>query len=84
MMLYQFTRDVRYRDAARAANRFVRRTVRIDGPPDTRGAVKGSWPVDGDYGAYEYLNWACKFLVDSNLLEQELEGRVEDQARTPL
>jgi uncharacterized protein YyaL (SSP411 family) len=84
LMLYQFTGDAVYRDAARAANRFVRRTVRIDGPAETRGGVKGSWPIDGDYGAYQYLNWACKFFVDSNLLEQELEGRVEDHARTPL
>jgi hypothetical protein len=41
----------------------------IGGPPDVRGGVKGSFPVDGAYGPYEYLNWACKFFVDANLLE---------------
>jgi hypothetical protein len=49
--------------------------VRVTGPDEVRGAVKGSFPVDGDYGQYEYLNWAVKFTVDANLLEQ-------DQSRT--
>jgi hypothetical protein len=74
LMLHQDTGEPRYKDAAAAANRFVRRTVRIDGPEDTRGGVKGSFPVDGDYGRYEYLNWAAKFFVDSNLLERAVAG----------
>ena len=48
-VLYEDTGDIRYRDAAYAANRYVRRTLRVDGPPETRGAVKGSFPVDGGY-----------------------------------
>lgn len=70
LMLYQETGDVRYRDAAYAGNRYVRRTMKIDGPPETRGAIKGSFPVNGGYGSYEYLNWACKFFIDSNMTEQ--------------
>jgi hypothetical protein len=31
--------------------RYVRRTVKIAGPPETRGAVKGAFPVDGQYAA---------------------------------
>ena len=69
-MLYDITRDVRYSDAAIKANRFVRRTVRVDGPDEQRGAVKGSFPVSGEYCAYEYPNWAAKFLIDSLLLEK--------------
>jgi len=69
LMLYQYTEDPRYRDAALSTNAFVRRTVRVDGPPETRGGVKGSFPVHGDYGTYEYLNWAAKFCIDSNVLE---------------
>lgn len=75
LMLHQDTGEPHYKEAASAANRFVRRTVRIDGPEDTRGGVKGSFPVDGDYGRYEYLNWACKFFVDSNLLESTVSER---------
>src|SRR6185295_5742889 len=61
LMLYQFTGEKRYRDAAFAANRYVRRTVDVNGAAETRGAVKGAFPVDVGYGEYEYLNWACKF-----------------------
>ena len=68
-LLYQDTGEVQYRDAAFAATKYVRRTVKIDGPPETRGAVKGSFPIYGRYRAYEYPNWACKFLVDANMLD---------------
>lgn len=77
LMLYQDTGDVRYRDAAHAANRYVRRSMKVSGPPETRGSIKGSFPVDGGYGPYQYLSWACKFLVDSNLLENALRESQE-------
>jgi Squalene-hopene cyclase C-terminal domain len=70
LLLYQDTGEVRYRDAAYAANGYVRRTMKVEGPPETRGAIKGSFPVNGRYGAYQYLNWACKFFVDSSMLER--------------
>jgi hypothetical protein len=70
LLLHRATGEARYLGAAAAANGYVRRTVRVDGPPDTRGAVKGSFPVDGAYGRYEYLNWAAKFFIDANLLER--------------
>ena len=76
LLLYQHTGDTRFRAAGYAANAYVRRRIRLDGPEDTRGGVKGSFPVDGEYGRYEYLNWAAKFFVDSNLLEKAVrEGR---------
>lgn len=70
LLLFRETGDRRYLEGARAANAFVRRTVRVDGPPDTRGGVKGSFPVDGAYGRFELLSWACKFTVDANALER--------------
>lgn len=78
LLLYQHTGDRRYLDAAAAANRFVRRTVRLDGPPEVRGAVKGSFPVSGGYCTYEYPNWAAKFLVDSLLLERSILSEALD------
>jgi hypothetical protein len=78
LQLYRETSDDRYREAAAAANRYVRRTMRIDGSPETRGAIKGSFPVSGGYCTYEYPNWACKFFIDSNLLEQDVAA---DNAR---
>ena len=44
----------------------------LDGPEDVRGGVKGAFPVDGDYGRYQLLNWAAKFLADSLMLESDL------------
>lgn len=67
--LCEVTGEPRYGEAARRANAFVRRTVRIEGSADTKGGVKGSFPVDGAYGRYEFLNWAAKFTVDANRAE---------------
>ncbi len=77
LLMHKYTREPRYADAAFLGNRFVRRSVRIDGPLETRGGVKGSFPVNGDYGRYEYLNWAAKFLADSLMLEEEVRQEVE-------
>lgn len=74
-VLYQETGERKYRSAGEAANRYVRRSMSVNGPPNIRGGVKGSFPVDGAYGAYEYLNWACKFFVDAQLLEQRILSR---------
>ena len=53
----------------RAANRFVRRTLRLEGSAGLRGGVKGSFPVDGAYARYQLPNWAAKFMIDANRLE---------------
>lgn len=74
LYLFEITGEPRYLEAARRGNAFVRRTVRLDGPPDVRGGVKGSFPVDGGYGRFEYLNWAAKFTIDANQKELALAG----------
>jgi hypothetical protein len=60
-----------YRRAAERTNSYVRRTVLVEGRPEIRGGVKGSFPVDGEYGRWQYLNWAAKFTVDANVAELE-------------
>ena len=77
LLLFQETGDTRYREAAFAANRYVRRSMRLEGLPSVRGGIKGSFPVDGLYGTYEYLNWACKFFVDSHMLEQKVRASTQ-------
>jgi hypothetical protein len=72
LLLYRETGNPRFREAALAANRYVRGTVRLDGPPETRGAVKGSFPVSGGYVRFQYPNWACKFFIDAISLERDL------------
>ena len=72
MLLWRATGEARYLEAAFSANRYVRRTIAVDGDPDLRGAVKGSFPIDGAYDPWEYPNWAAKFALDSFLLEREI------------
>lgn len=80
--LWEITGNEQYREAAYAANRYVRRTMVVDDPVTIRGGIKGSFPVYagfdgrhfGGYGRFEYLNWAAKFFIDSNLLEGEIRS----------
>lgn len=72
LLLHQITGESSFLEAGRRANAYVRARVRVDGEPEVRGGVKGSFPIDGEYGKFEYLSWACKFFIDANLLEQEL------------
>lgn len=85
LLLYQMTGESRFRDAAFAANRYVRSTIILQGPPEIRGGVSGSAPIWGEYGRLQYLNWACKFLIDSHRLERairESEGLPEPLYRS--
>jgi hypothetical protein len=71
--LFEWTNQRALFDAALRANSFVRRTVCLDPEQhDVYGGVKGSYPVDGDYGRFEYLNWAAKFFIDANVRELEV------------
>ena len=81
LILYRFTGNLAYRDGAFAANRYVRRTVKTNGQPETRGGVKGSFPVSGEYGPYEFVNWACKFSIDANLMELTVRRHEDPNAR---
>jgi hypothetical protein len=76
MLLFGITGEEMYREAATRVNAWVRRTIDVEGEPDVRGGVKGSHPIDGEYGRFEYLNWAAKFTVDANLLEMDMRRRV--------
>jgi hypothetical protein len=73
-LLYQITGESKFKEAAFVANRFVRRRMKVDGSPFMLGGIKGACPVNGAYGAYSYLNWACKFFVDANILENEIRS----------
>jgi len=72
LLLWQITGDERYKQAGFNANRYVRRAIDVNGQKDIRGGVKGSFPVDGQYGKYQYLNWAAKFCTDSQMLERKI------------
>lgn len=74
LLLSKETGDRNYEEAGIALNRYVRRTVQLDGESGIRGGIKGSFPVSGGYGQYQFLNWAAKFFIDSNLLEADLKA----------
>lgn len=71
ILLHRGTKRPAYLEGATRALRYVRRTVAIHGDPDRVGAVRGSYPVSGDYCRYQFPGWACKFFVDAQLLEME-------------
>ncbi len=78
LLLHKITSNETYLRAALAANAFVRRCMTASTTPDTEGGVKGSFPVDGGYGRWQFLNWACKFTIDAN--RAEIAARAKTQA----
>jgi hypothetical protein len=41
-----------------------------------RGGIAGSWPIDGGYSIFIYVNWAAKFFADSLLLARTARRRL--------
>jgi hypothetical protein len=71
--LYQVTGDDRYLTAMRRANEFLRKVQWMGtGNPDLDGGISGSFPLHGEYGRFQILNWAVKFFLDSMLLEASI------------
>lgn len=61
--------DADLKARARRICGFVMRTQnRTSTDPGLAGGIKGSFPIDGDYGRYEVLNWPTKFFADALLL----------------
>jgi uncharacterized protein YyaL (SSP411 family) len=77
-LMYEFTSKKKYLKAALSTNEFVRKTQNSDGPLDVLGAIKGSFPIYGDYGKYEFLSWATKYFIDSNTKEIEILAKNEN------
>lgn len=44
--------------------------------PGIRGGLAGSWPIDGGYSVFFYVNWAAKFFADSLLLAHDTRRRL--------
>ncbi len=70
LRLTQITGDESYRQAARRAIAFVKRTQRVDDEDAVvRGAIPGSAPIWGAYSRFEFPNWAAKFFADALLMD---------------
>jgi hypothetical protein len=76
LRLYETTKDPRYLRAAERMNRYLSSTQDLNATDlGIRGGIKGSQPIWGEYGAYEYLNWAAKFYADALMLEIRAKER---------
>ena len=71
-LLHEITGEPSYWTKGQQLTAYVRRTIALDGHENQRGGIKGSFPVNGDYGQWEYLNWAAKFFIDAQLLEADI------------
>lgn len=68
--LRQITSEEKYVLPARKVMSFLRKVHDLrSADPGIRGGVKGSHPINGEYGKYRLLNWAAKFFVDALLME---------------
>jgi hypothetical protein len=70
--LYRLTADAKYLEALSRANRFTQ-SVQFagTGDPGLDGGISGSFPLHGNYGRFEILNWAVKFFADSLMMETD-------------
>lgn len=67
--LADLTGEKRWRHRATALTAQVKRTQALTGDPNIVGGIKGSQPIYGWYGKYQYLNWAAKFYADALMAE---------------
>lgn len=73
--LYQITGEQKYRAATSRILVFVKTTQKLDGNnTDTRGGIKGAYPLDGSYHPWQYPNWATKFFADALMMDEANQG----------
>jgi uncharacterized protein YyaL (SSP411 family) len=71
LRLFALSGNAMWLEPGRRALCFIKTTQnRSSRYPDVRGGIKGSSPVQGEYGAYELLSWATKFFVDALLRDE--------------
>jgi hypothetical protein len=70
--LHTETGNAEYLEAAKRANRYLMARHDVtNSDAAIRGGIPGSWPVSGEYGRFQILNWATKFFIDALLLEKK-------------
>jgi uncharacterized protein YyaL (SSP411 family) len=74
--LSEITGEVRWLERVDALVSFLKKTQNLTSDEfGLRGGIKGSYPLDSEYGRYQVLNWATKFFVDALLrLEPQREA----------
>ena len=81
--LAEITGDAKWLERVPAVLAFLKRTQnRRSCEPGVRGGIKGSWPMGGEYGPYEVLNWATKFFADALMRHEAIRTNVQGTAAT--
>jgi hypothetical protein len=74
LRLFQLTGDETYKiSARRAIDYLITRQGRSRWFGNIKGAIAGSYPIDGNYLPYVYPNWAAKFFCDLLMLDGILD-----------
>lgn len=83
MRLFMITGDRRWLGPVPRVLQFLKRTQnRTSDDPGLRGGIKGSYPLSGEYGRFEILNWATKYFADALMRhEQVLRGSARERAQ---
>lgn len=73
LRLFDIGRDREWLEPVGWVLRFLKSTQnRASDDPGLRGGIKGSYPIGGEYGRYETLNWAAKFFVDALIRDERV------------
>jgi len=65
LKIFEYTKHERYYNKAYQAKEYLKACQNnMDNTPVAKGALWGSWPICGDYGKYQALNWPPKFMAD--------------------
>jgi hypothetical protein len=74
--LFQITGESRYLDCMKKSNNYLRGVQALNTKnQDIYGGMFGSYPIHGEYGRFEILNWAVKFYIDALMLEESIEDK---------
>ncbi|MBI4420471.1 MAG: hypothetical protein HY560_06565 [Gemmatimonadetes bacterium] len=85
LRLFEITGAGRWLEPVPAVLRFLKSTQnRASRDPGLRGGIKGSFPVDGEYGRYEVLNWATKFFADALMRDERISAGVHTGESEPI
>lgn len=84
LRLFEITGERKWLEPVPVVLRFIKATQNRSSPdPGLRGGIKGSFPLGGDYGRYQVLNWATKFFADALMRDERLRARVPEDAGDP-
>jgi hypothetical protein len=87
LRLFAITGEAKWLEPVAPVLAFLKSTQnRGSGTPGIRGGIRGSYPIAGDYGRYEILNWATKFFADALFRDQMARQGLEElrKAEQPL